>query len=137
MVGECPWKGRATIKRISVVVSAGEHYGVFTGLTEKQSEGVLLLTLIPNRSGSYPNMVNAWRRGDADVLWREIHASYADYPGFGERLIEARNRVWIPKIESYLASGQTYFVIVGMGHLGGPEGLVRLLQARGYQVEQL
>jgi len=30
-----------------------------------------------------------------------------------ERLSGQRNRNWIPKIESYLHSGQTYFVVVG------------------------
>jgi hypothetical protein len=31
----------------------------------------------------------------------------ADFPSFGERLLNARNRNWIPKIESDLRSGQT------------------------------
>jgi uncharacterized protein YbaP (TraB family) len=42
----------------------------------------------------------------------------------------------IPKIEGYLRSGKTYFVVVGAGHIGGQNGLVAMLRARGYNIEQ-
>jgi uncharacterized protein YbaP (TraB family) len=47
------------------------------------------------------------------------------------------NRNWIPKIESYLGSRQTYSVVVGAGHMGGPDGLLALLRSRGCKIEQL
>ncbi len=129
-------RARATKKPVSGLVSTREHYAVFTGLTDRQAEGVLLLNFIPRGGASFDQMVSAWKRGDADRLWRETHDSYSDYPAFGERLLEARNRRWIPKIESFLQSGKNYFVIVGMGHLGGPGGLLKLLEKRGYRLEQ-
>jgi uncharacterized protein YbaP (TraB family) len=55
----------------------------------------------------------------------------------GERLLDARNRKWIPKIESYLRSGQIYFVVAGAGHMGGPNGVLAFLRERGYKIEQL
>ncbi len=130
-------RARAAGKPVSGLVSTREHYAVFTGLTDRQAEGVLLLNFIPRESASFDQMISAWKRGDADRLWREAHDGYADYPAFGERLLEARNRRWMPKIEGYLHSGKNYFVIVGMGHLGGPGGLLKLLGQRGYQLEQL
>lgn len=130
-------RARASKKPVSGLVSAREHMNVFAGLSDRQSEGVLLLTFIPSRGLPYAGMLSAWKNGEADRIWRETHASFADYPAFGERLIEARNRVWIPKIESFLQSGHTHFVVVGMGHMGGPEGLLNLLKNRGYEIEQL
>jgi uncharacterized protein YbaP (TraB family) len=62
---------------------------------------------------------------------------FRDFPSLGERLLAVRNRNWIPKIEQYLRSGQTYFVVVGAAHMGGPEGILALLRARGYKIEQL
>jgi uncharacterized protein len=53
------------------------------------------------------------------------------------RLIDARNLNWVPKIDGYLNSGQTYFVVVGAGHMAGPNGLLALLKARGCKIEQL
>lgn len=51
-------------------------------------------------------------------------------------MIEARNRNWIPKIERALHSGHVYFVVAGAAHVGGPNGVLALLRARGYQIEQ-
>ena len=42
-----------------------------------------------------------------------------------------------PKIDGYLRSGKTYFVVVGAGHMGGPNGLLAMLRARGYKIEQI
>ncbi|PYK17922.1 MAG: hypothetical protein DME53_10110 [Verrucomicrobia bacterium] len=52
-------------------------------------------------------------------------------------MIDVRNQNWLPKIDSYLRSGQTCFVVVGAGHIGGPTGLLALLKTRGCKVEQL
>jgi uncharacterized protein YbaP (TraB family) len=82
-------------------------------------------------------MTAAWRRGDVDTIARETKKSYADFPAFADRVVDARNRNWIPEIERYLQSGHTYFVVVGAAHLGGPNGLLALLRARGYQLAQL
>ena len=130
-------KARAAKKPISGLVGAREHMSVFSGLTDRQSEAVLLLTFIPNTGESYSSMVSTWKRGDAESAWRNTRAGFADYPAFGERILEARNRLWIPKIEGSLHSGQTCMVVVGLAHMGGPQGLLSLLKARGYQIEQL
>ena len=119
------------------LVSTEQHMAVFTGLTERQSEAVLLLTFIPTSTGAKSQITSAWRKGEVDLLARRTHQSFAEYPAFGERLLDVRNRAWMPNIESYLRSGETYFVVVGAAHLGGPQGLLSLLKSRGYQLEQL
>ena len=81
--------------------------------------------------------MEAWRRGDAEKLQHLMKASLADFPAFADRILDARNRNWLPKIERDLRSGHTYFVIVGAAHLGGPNGLLALLRSHGYQIEQL
>jgi hypothetical protein len=45
--------------------------------------------------------------------------------------IDDRNKKWIPQIRESLASKRT-FIAVGAGHLGGPNGLIRLLEKEGY-----
>ena len=130
-------RARAQGKPVSGLVSASEHMNVFVGLTDRQAEGVLLLTFIPTANNSPTSVVSAWRRGDVDFLWRKTHASFADYPAFGERILEARNRRWVPKVESHARSGKISFVVVGAAHLGGPEGLLNLLRKRGFKIEQL
>ena len=112
---------------------------IFSGLSDRQSEAMLLLMFMPAEKGSSQGarLVDAWRKGDADTETRIFMDGFRDFPSLGERLLAVRNRKWIPKIEQYLRSGQTYFVVVGAAHMGGPEGILALLRARGYKIEQL
>src|SRR5205085_2856527 len=81
--------------------SWGEHASVFSGLTDRQSEALLLLSFIPqaNGSGEVARTMSAWRQGDVDTLARSTRDSFRDFPFFGERLLGARNRNWLPKVE--------------------------------------
>ena len=132
-------RARANGKQVVGLESASEHNAVFSGLSDRQSEALLLVQFIPagNNAGGSDRLMNAWRRGDVDALASSTRAAYSDFPAFGERLLGARNRRWAPKLESYLKSGQTYFVVVGAAHLGGSDGLLALMRARSCKVEQL
>ena len=50
-------------------------------------------------------------------------------------LLTARNKKWLPQIEKQFAHGGA-FVAVGLGHMLGEQGLVKLLQDAGYTVER-
>lgn len=118
--------------------SVQEHARIYSGLTDRESEILLLTTFIPNGSGGGTgDLMKAWRRGDAETLARIMERGSQDFPAFNERLLGARNRAWIPKIDGFLESGHTYFVVAGAGHFGGNKGLLALLRAKGYQIEQL
>jgi uncharacterized protein len=131
-------RAMANSKPVSGLESAKDHNQVLVGLNDRESEALLLVTFInAAQKSSGASMVDLWRRGDAETIARLTHEAYRDLPAFGERLLSARNRNWLPKIESYLRSGQTYFVVVGAAHMGGPDGLLSLLRVRGYRVEQL
>ena len=125
-------------KQVVGLETAREHAEIFSGLTDKQGEAYLLLEFIPQSEGiSSAQIMQAWRKGDADLVAREFHEAYRDFPSLAVRLLDNRNRNWIPKIETYLESGEPCFVVVGAAHLGGPNGVIALLKGRGYTVEQL
>jgi uncharacterized protein YbaP (TraB family) len=129
----------ANSKPISGLESPKEHNAVFVDLTDREAEALLLILFINagHEGSSGGNLVGSWRHGDADALSHWLQDSFRDFPSLGRRIIDARNRDWLPKIESYLRSGQTYFVVVGAGHMGGPNGLLAMLRARGCKIEQL
>lgn len=134
--------GRRALARKKPVVgleTLQEHYAVFSGLSDRQAEAVLLLSFIPEKedSGLAADLLTAWRRGDVDTIARRTAGGFNEFPAFGDRILGARNRNWIPKIESYLASGKTYFVVAGAAHFGGSDGLLALLRTRGHRIEQL
>jgi uncharacterized protein len=132
-------RAQANGKMIVGLETAREHAEVYSGLSDRAGEALLLLTFIPadKNSPDSTRMLKAWRNGDADFLARATHEGFADFPAMGDRLITNRNRNWIPKIEGWLRSGKTYFVVAGAAHMGGPNGVVSLLRQRGYKVEQL
>jgi uncharacterized protein YbaP (TraB family) len=125
-------------KPITGLESAQEHMAPFVGLNDREGEALLLIHFInlgrTNSGGG--KLLDSWRRGDVEALARSMRDAYQDFPAFADRIITARNRRWIPKIEGFIKSGQIYFVIAGAGHMGGSEGVVALLRGRGYTVEQ-
>lgn len=126
-------------KPMSGLETPKEHNAFFVNLTDRESEALLLILFIDaaHESPSGANMIKAWRRGDAEELHRIVLESFQDFPSLARGLIDARNRNWLPKIDGYLRSGKTYFVVVGAGHMGGPNGLLALLKSRGCKIEQL
>lgn len=132
-------RAAANSKPVSGLESTREHNDVFAGLTDRQAEALLLILFINagREGGAGANLFDAWRRGDIELLAAKTRESFRDFPFMGERLLSARNRNWIPKIEEYIGSGKTYFVVVGAAHLGGKDGVISLLRTRGYRVEQL
>ncbi len=132
-------RARINKKPILGLETFREHANVLAGMPDKQAELVLLQTFIPQAPGTdmHAKLLAAWRRGDVDTIARLTHEIERDLPTFARRLIVERNHNWIPKIERYLRERQTYFVVAGAAHMGGPNGVLALLKARGCRIEQL
>jgi len=81
-------------------------------------------------------MLSAWQNGAAEKLYKLLFKSFEDHPGIEDRLLTRRNKQWIAQIEKMLKEPQKTMVIVGAGHLIGPEGLVALFKQKGYTVKQ-
>jgi hypothetical protein len=52
------------------------------------------------------------------------------------RLLVDRNQNWMPQIEAMIENNDRPMIVVGAGHMPGSDGLIALLEARGYTVEQ-
>ena len=85
---------------------------------------------------SLKTIVTAWRRGDAATLEKTLLADFTEYPAAYRSLIVERNNNWIPQIDACLARPTPCMVVVGAAHLVGPDGLLTLLQRKGYKIEQ-
>lgn len=85
---------------------------------------------------SIADMTTAWRAGDAATLERlffdtiQEPAQRAVY----EAVFVKRNVTMVEAIERFLADEGTYFVVVGAGHLIGPDSVVEMLRRRGHRV---
>lgn len=129
-------RARAKSTPISGLETLAESVQTLSGLSDRQSEAMLLLSFIPGAKGTGDQLKEAWRKGDAEKLWTISNGMLADVPSIGDRIITRRNHNWLPKIDALLHGNETCFVVVGAGHMGGPEGVLTLLRQRGYNVER-
>ncbi|MCP4624280.1 MAG: TraB/GumN family protein [bacterium] len=53
-----------------------------------------------------------------------------------DRLLTRHNKAWLPQIEKMLKEPKIAMVVVGAGHLTGPNGLVELLKQKGFKMKQ-
>jgi len=80
---------------------------------------------------------DAWATGDVETLDRLLNEGLKDSPALFEKLVTKRNSAWVPKIDELLKRKDDALVVVGAAHLVGKVGLVELLRAKGYVVEQM
>ena len=80
-------------------------------------------------------MAAAWKAGDTKTIERIALSSLQDAPEVYKVLLTDRNQRWMPKIEACVEMRRC-FVVVGAAHLVGSDGLVALLQKRGFTLQQ-
>ena len=83
-------------------------------------------------------LIKAWRTGDLakldELLLKNLRH---DHPTLLRELVTQRSSDWLPKIEALFQTSKAKLVLVDIGHLPGPEGLLAQLRQRSYTVEQL
>jgi uncharacterized protein len=101
---------------------------------EKQAEDLYKLALNPQAAfDQFKSLVAAYKLQDSEKLFAEMTKQSASEPDFIKNLLDARNFNWIPVIETAIAE-KPRFIAVGGGHLGGKNGVVKLLRKQGYTV---
>lgn len=118
-----------------------DQIGLFTGLTEREQEAFLRYTIadLSTLGAQMDTLFSAWKTGDAQALERLLSRAVSgqrELQDLYRKMTDDRNNGMLEKIEGYLESSGRYFVIVGAGHLVGPQGLVARLRKAGYSVEQ-
>jgi uncharacterized protein YbaP (TraB family) len=80
----------------------------------------------------------AWRKGDGNRIDVAMVAEMKTAaPYIYKKLLLERNRNWLPIILAEQKPPKTLFILVGIAHLVGPDGLVESLKKSGYKVEKL
>jgi uncharacterized protein len=78
-------------------------------------------------------MMKAYENADIEIIHALVSESLKDYPVVYRQLFSARNEFWLPAMVD-LMQDQSCFFAVGVGHLPGESGLIRLLRTKGYKV---
>lgn len=95
-------------------------------------------TLVELEAGDagYGQLIKAWMAGDVAGLKRQaLDPLMTGAPGVYRAMVVDRNRRWVDAIEARLKGSGEALMVVGVGHLIGPDGLPALLRAKGLPVE--
>lgn len=85
---------------------------------------------------AFSTLVGAWMAGDLARLEKiAIEPLRAAAPVIYRRVVTERNAVWARELDARLKGEGRTVVVVGVGHLIGPESLPAKLRALGYAVE--
>ena len=133
---------KAGSKKIIELESIDYQMGLFSNFSDKEQELFLLQTIKETKQLSKETdaLVNAWKEGNAGGLESLMSKSIEGSPQMAriyERILYERNRNMADKIQDFLRTDRTYFIVVGAGHLTGNKGILDLLKKRGYSIEQL
>jgi uncharacterized protein YbaP (TraB family) len=126
-------------KAVQGLETADYQISRFDTMTMEQQDRMLAQTLkeLDTEITSVGKLTAAWKAGDAPAVERIVLADLKSDPQMYQRLLVERNKNWMPKIEALFARRGRALVVVGAAHLVGPDGVLALLRAKGYTVEQL
>jgi uncharacterized protein YbaP (TraB family) len=130
---------KADGKPIQGFESADFQLGLLDGLSPADQDRMLAESLKESETelGSVVTLATAWKNGDAPTIERIVLTDMKSDPVMYRRLLVDRNRTWLPAFETLLSRKARPFVVVGAAHLVGPDGLLALLKAKGYTLQQL
>jgi len=128
-------------KQVGGLESPTEHVDVLAKMSDIESELILLDSIVrynKKLSGGDSQMMHeAWKRGDTSAMWALNERFRKENIGADLRLLDERNLKWAPKIAAEIKTGKPTTIVAGALHYPGPNGLISLLQKRGYKLEQL
>jgi uncharacterized protein len=125
-------------------------FRIFDSMGDKEILAMLQSTLaLEDRSEDHAaTLADSYFAGQSRQIWEFMRFVSYDLPGYTrdqvdaefskmeEVLMNARNRTWIPVLTQAAAEGPA-FAAFGALHLSGEEGVLNLLQAEGYTLEEL
>ncbi len=129
-------------KGIVPLESLEEQAALFAGLPAPLQETMLVEILREAQAllAVTRATLTAWEQGDEKTLTELLFGNSTGDAALGqfyERVFYNRNRTMTDRIVALSADAKPRFVVVGTGHLIGPQGIPELLAQRGFRVERV
>jgi uncharacterized protein YbaP (TraB family) len=132
-------KAAAEEKPVAGLETVEEQIELLTAMGQGYEDDFVMFNLrdMKEMGEIFESMAQAWRSGDdtalADLILEKMKKRF---PKLHQSIMIDRNLKWIPRLETYLATPETEFVLVGAGHLVGEQGVLDELKKRGYLIEK-
>lgn len=113
--------------------TVAEQMAIFDSLSDEQISAMVMESIRKSDETIEltRNMMAMYSRQQVDSLYMMIEEEGGVLADEQQEFLDNRNSRWIPKIEAAIKEKKT-FIAVGAGHLGGPNGVIRLLEKEGY-----
>ena len=126
-------------RRVIELEGAKAQFAAFDRLSEPAQRA--MLSSIIEESQADPAIlhrpIDLYLAGDAAALEQLSHEGMLANSEIRTALLTRRNAEWLARIEPLLADEPRPLIAVGAAHMLGEDGLVALLEARGYRVTRL
>jgi uncharacterized protein YbaP (TraB family) len=131
-------RARSSGKPTSGLETLDFQLSMFDGLSKREQESMLRETsgAVERLDRNIDGIVQSWLKGDGDRLAALLLASMSEYPELYGKVIVERNQRWVEAIGRLVRQGGGALVAVGAAHVVGQDGVVAMLKARGFEVEQ-
>ena len=84
----------------------------------------------------FKKLQHLYSKQKIDSLYLELKKEISKSPNFEKIFIDNRNENWMKTLNPELKQNSC-LVAVGAGHVGGPNGILRLLQKKGYTIKPI
>jgi len=116
------------------------NFLISMGADDDPDKGIrYTLDQMENFSKELDQMRSYWRKGNIDALAKmdSMIKMKKDFPKSYDTLLIQRNKAWMKEIPRFIEDKQVEFILVGLMHLAGENGLINQLKSKGFKVEQL
>lgn len=127
-------------KRMGALESVDAHINYIVTLGEGNEDNLVVQSLkdFKKTEKNFKRIISSWRLGSVGSLNKLfVYDMKKNFPKLYETLLVERNNNWMPVIESMFENNETEFVLVGVAHLVGKDGLLQQLRRKGYKTQKL
>jgi uncharacterized protein YbaP (TraB family) len=112
-----------------------EQMSLFDSLTDNQQAEMVMESVRGTKDevAESKHLMEVYQSQEIDSLYMLIIEQDGVISDEQNSFLDERNKKWIPLIIEQL-NKQPTFIAVGAGHLGGPKGIIRLLEKEGYKL---
>ena len=129
-------KAQAAKKEVGGLESMGYQMSLFDSIPYRD-QAIMLVEAVrgtSTESDMFDETLDLYTKQNIEAMVTLISESEsAEGADFEDLLLNNRNHNWIPVMKDYMKD-QSVFFAVGAGHLGGANGVIRLLRKEGYKV---
>jgi uncharacterized protein YbaP (TraB family) len=127
-------------KRVAGVETMDQQMRLLAGLPQGLAVKFLLSAMDDAAKGPalIDEMIRGWQSDDTEALARTLSGELRnEAPELYRIVFVDRNETFARAVEGFLAGDKTVLLVIGAGHLAGPDNVRDLLARRGIKVERV